>query len=373
MNLDSIFDFKSFIINEKLAKKIGIEESIIIQELHSLINFNKKENINFKYDKYWTGLSAEKLKERGINLWTEEKLCNLIISLKDKGLVQILGSDTKRFFTLNYDSIDKLFAKDKESEDDLIIENKNINNEVCVVESHDEKNLLEYTYKELLNKVSPEKLTDKFLIDYFNFNLFELNEHEERFKKHISTRSNIFVILLIEYLKNKKLLDWKSVEFELFNLNGRKIFSIERLISYSKNEFNVINANTNDPINNIKATKNEFENIESNETVDIKAIDLIGEYADISNSIEISDTINIDNSKNISKYLKYFSIPENDDLKTKYNTWIKTLDMYIKDNLIILFARDSFHAAIVKKSYVNQIGELLRINNIKGDIIISYA
>ena len=49
-----LFDKHPLVINPELAKAVGLNEAIILQQIHYWTSLNSKENRNFKDGHYWT-------------------------------------------------------------------------------------------------------------------------------------------------------------------------------------------------------------------------------------------------------------------------------------------------------------------------------
>jgi len=100
------------IIDPVLAKVIGLNESIVLQQLHYWLEKNENDKRNHRDGFYWTYNSFEKWKEQ-FPFWSVRTIKRLIASLEKQNFV-ITGNynrlkiDRTKWYRLNYEKIETL-------------------------------------------------------------------------------------------------------------------------------------------------------------------------------------------------------------------------------------------------------------------------
>ena len=97
------------LIMPQLAEKIGLNESIVIQQIHYWNVINEKANNNFKDGHYWTFNSYVQWKEQ-FPFWSESTIKRIIKSLEKMGLVIIgnynkLKIDRTNWYRIDYEML----------------------------------------------------------------------------------------------------------------------------------------------------------------------------------------------------------------------------------------------------------------------------
>src|SRR4029078_11998200 len=117
----------SLLINEpplqvlpSLALKIGLNEAIVLQQVHYWLNprFNK----NFFEEKYWVWNTYEKWQHQ-FPFWGEMTIRRTILNLKGLGLlISFVTKDFKKhtYYTLNYEVLETL-QKEEGSQRDFLL------------------------------------------------------------------------------------------------------------------------------------------------------------------------------------------------------------------------------------------------------------
>ena len=73
-NMNSVlFDEFPILVDRVLAQKIGLNEAIVIQQLHYWIMQNKRQNKNFYDGRHWTFNSFEKWHKETFYFWSEKR------------------------------------------------------------------------------------------------------------------------------------------------------------------------------------------------------------------------------------------------------------------------------------------------------------
>lgn len=114
-----LFDARPLTVNPELAGLIGINEAIVLQQVHYWLEINSKADKNFKNGKFWTYNTQEK--------WLEQfpwlTLSTLKRTLKRLESLDLVASrkfnagkwDHTKWYTINYESVDALKWKTAET------------------------------------------------------------------------------------------------------------------------------------------------------------------------------------------------------------------------------------------------------------------
>ena len=99
-----------------LAKHIGLEKAIILQQVHFWLEINKREEKNYYEDRYWVYSSFEQWAERDFNWWSQRKLISLFCELCDSEILikkQLKKEQMNRtnFYTINYEKLNEIYKK----------------------------------------------------------------------------------------------------------------------------------------------------------------------------------------------------------------------------------------------------------------------
>ena len=99
-----------------LAKYIGLEKAIILQQVHFWIEINKQEEKNYYEDRYWVYSSFEQWVERDFTWWGKRKLISLFYELCDseiliKKQLKKEQMDRTNFYTINYEKLNEIYKK----------------------------------------------------------------------------------------------------------------------------------------------------------------------------------------------------------------------------------------------------------------------
>ena len=82
-----VFDNYYIGINKELAKGLGVNETIVLQQIHGWLVSNEKRGLNYKNGRYWTFNSLKKWHENHFSFWSESTLKRVFTSLENKGIL----------------------------------------------------------------------------------------------------------------------------------------------------------------------------------------------------------------------------------------------------------------------------------------------
>ena len=106
---DLLFECRPVMIIPELACAIGLNEAIVVQQIHYWAEHNKRSKTNFKDGHYWTyNTYAEWVKQ--FPWWSEHTIRRILKGLEASGIVVTgkynnAGFDQTKWYRLDYDNI----------------------------------------------------------------------------------------------------------------------------------------------------------------------------------------------------------------------------------------------------------------------------
>ena len=107
-----LLDEQPLLIMKNLATQIGLNEAIVIQQIHYWLEINKKADKNFKEGHYWTFNSYNEW-EKQFPFWSKRTIQRAITSLEKSNLI-ITGNfnklkiDRTKWYRINYEMLERL-------------------------------------------------------------------------------------------------------------------------------------------------------------------------------------------------------------------------------------------------------------------------
>lgn len=104
-------------VNPELASLIGLNEAIVIQQIHYWCEINKKAKKNYKNKTYWTYNSIKQWKEQ-FPFWSESTIKRTIKNLENKELIitgcfNKKGYDRTKWYCIDYKKLNRLQCQSK--------------------------------------------------------------------------------------------------------------------------------------------------------------------------------------------------------------------------------------------------------------------
>lgn len=118
-----LFDEQPLVVDRSLAKVFGLNEAIVIQQIHYWIKINERKKSNFHDGRYWTFNALRVWHEENFNFWSFDTVKRTFSKLEKMGIL-IVGNynpdprDRTKWYSLNYDLLDKLVAEHRNKNDD---------------------------------------------------------------------------------------------------------------------------------------------------------------------------------------------------------------------------------------------------------------
>jgi len=105
----TLFDEYPVLVDRVLATKIGLNEAIIIQQIHYWVMQNQKRNINFENGYYWTYSSYEDLHKQ-FPFWSVRTIKRTIRKLEKEGYLISANFnknpfDKTKWYRINYEKL----------------------------------------------------------------------------------------------------------------------------------------------------------------------------------------------------------------------------------------------------------------------------
>ena len=105
---DLLLNEYPLIVLPSLSKEIGLNEAIILQQIHFWLNKKK----NFKDGRYWVYNTYEGWSEQ-FPFWSVSTIRRILGKLEDSELIMSgnynkMGADRTKWYTINYDKVSKI-------------------------------------------------------------------------------------------------------------------------------------------------------------------------------------------------------------------------------------------------------------------------
>ncbi|WP_290060168.1 hypothetical protein [Paraclostridium bifermentans] len=116
MNCRLLFNEEPITINRLAANVLGLNEAIVVQQIHYWLNINEKAKINIYDDKVWTYNTYDVWQKENFTFWSVRTLKSIFKKLEDKGIL-IKGNYNKKkydrtlWITLDYNKLEELLLQ----------------------------------------------------------------------------------------------------------------------------------------------------------------------------------------------------------------------------------------------------------------------
>ena len=120
MKMNNIF-FSSTpkVLNTELAILVGLQEAIVLQQLHYWHEINKRDNRNFHDESYCSYNNYRQWQADEFVFWSESQIKRIFQSLEKRGLIYVGNYnhekiDRTKWYSVNYDKIAEIQTKKQE-------------------------------------------------------------------------------------------------------------------------------------------------------------------------------------------------------------------------------------------------------------------
>nr|WP_196758901.1 hypothetical protein [Streptobacillus moniliformis] len=113
-----LFEEQPIVANKTLAREIGLNEALILQQINYWIEINKKSGKNYHDGKYWTYNSIRAWQENDFDYMSFDTVKRTFSKLEKAGYLLISNynkdpRDKTKWYTINNDKLEELY-KDME-------------------------------------------------------------------------------------------------------------------------------------------------------------------------------------------------------------------------------------------------------------------
>ena len=122
----TILNSHPLVLDKELAVVLGLNEALILQQVHYWIEINKKNNRNFHEGRYWTYNTIDEWHEE-FPFWSNSTIKRTFKRLRDMNLIivdnfNVYQMDRTLWYTINYEELEKMI-KDEENNSDTLDQN----------------------------------------------------------------------------------------------------------------------------------------------------------------------------------------------------------------------------------------------------------
>ena len=119
MECKLLYTKEPIVINPIAAEVLGVNEAIIVQQIHYWLNINEKAKINFHKGKYWTYNTYENWQKTNFRFLSVPTLKRIFKKLEDKKILIKDNFNKKKYdrtlwVTINYEKLDELMTEYEE-------------------------------------------------------------------------------------------------------------------------------------------------------------------------------------------------------------------------------------------------------------------
>lgn len=108
-----LFKEEPLVVNRLAAKVLGLNEAIVIQQIHYWLEINRKAKVNFYDERTWTYNTYEDWQKNNFDFWSLSTLKRIFKNLFDKGILiksnyNLHKYDRKLWVSIDYNKLDLL-------------------------------------------------------------------------------------------------------------------------------------------------------------------------------------------------------------------------------------------------------------------------
>lgn len=105
-----LFDSPPLVVQPELAVVIGLNEAIVVQQVHYWLTLNQKTGKNFRYGYYWTYNSYEDWQKQ-FPFWSVTTIKRIITGLESAGILIVgrynrMKMDRTKWYRINYKKLE---------------------------------------------------------------------------------------------------------------------------------------------------------------------------------------------------------------------------------------------------------------------------
>lgn len=111
-----LFDEQPIVANKALARALGLNEALVLQQINYWIEINKKSGKNYHDEKYWTYNSIRAWQEKDFNYMSVDTVKRTFAKLEKAGYL-LIGNynkdprDKTKWYTINDEKLEELYLE----------------------------------------------------------------------------------------------------------------------------------------------------------------------------------------------------------------------------------------------------------------------
>lgn len=121
--MQNLFNSNPIVVNRDIAKVLGLNETIVLQQINYWLEVNRKKEHNFRDGKYWTYNTIEEWREE-FPFWSKETVKRIFKKLREMKLLLIGNYNTMKmdrtlWYTIDYEELKRLLPNAKEQDEPM--------------------------------------------------------------------------------------------------------------------------------------------------------------------------------------------------------------------------------------------------------------
>ena len=136
MMMSNIFyNIEPKVINTELACLLGLNEAIVLQQMHYWLEKNKAKAKNYHDNRFWTYGSLQEYRDRDFKFWSFNTVKRTIAKLTERGFLLAsnynkIRLDQTKWYSIDYEALDAwLSQQEAQSPNNSILDNASAHNE----------------------------------------------------------------------------------------------------------------------------------------------------------------------------------------------------------------------------------------------------
>ena len=215
----ALLDDFPILVDRVLAKNIGLNEAIVIQQLHYWIMINKRQNKHLINDRYWIYNTLETWQKDTFYFWSIDTVKRTFKKLEKNELIITAnfnkkGYDRTKWYTINYEKLASKCCNDS------LVQNALINRADCTNPLGQNALMEEGNLHPPIPKTTTETNTETSFSTTQSCSVVETNKEIIESKTHLKLSNNMKKI--VSTWDKERL----STSIEIFNEKQGKYFSL---------------------------------------------------------------------------------------------------------------------------------------------------
>lgn len=132
-----LFDEQPILANKTLARELGLNEALVLQQINYWIEINKKSGRNYHDGKYWTYNSIRAWQANDFDYMSVDTVKRTFNKLEKAGFILVANynkdpRDKTKWYTINNEKLEELYAEmnRRKVEEEIRVREENLNSEL---------------------------------------------------------------------------------------------------------------------------------------------------------------------------------------------------------------------------------------------------